>query len=199
MLDNANTLLHSGNLGKSCAHNPRIHTMKINKRFITNLLTTLFLVGCSMNPPKDAVYFTENTYSRDGFAKLYIYRPNIFTGSGVWPEIFLNETKVVGLRNQGYTVVFIEPGYYKIRTEKSTFLSGMGNIPGEIEIIDTGDYFLLFDQYYCQTYYSNAYCLVNARSMDFKKWTLKTKEEALPVISSCYYLAPYVHMVKCDK
>ncbi|GGB79343.1 hypothetical protein GCM10011352_01240 [Marinobacterium zhoushanense] len=163
------------------------------------ILLSLIVVGCSLNPPKDAVYFTENKDRLDGYAKLYIYRPNMFIGGGVWPEMYFNETKVVGLKNQGYTVVFIKPGKYKIRTEKSSILSGMGNIPGEIEINDANEYYLLLDQYYCQLHYSNGYCLIHSGAMDYQRWTLKAKEEAIPVISNCYYLEPYVNKVTIVK
>jgi hypothetical protein len=71
--------------------------------------------------------FSESVATRPGFATLYIFRTELQIGAGVWPEMFINEQKAVGLKNGSYTVIFIKPGKYRIRTEKSIFLSGMGN------------------------------------------------------------------------
>ncbi|WP_445359599.1 DUF2846 domain-containing protein [Microbulbifer sp. ANSA005] len=155
----------------------------------------LFLTGCASSPPQDAKYFQEISESKGGYAKLYIYRPNFRNGSAVWPEVFFNSTKIVGLKNHSYTQVFIQPGKYKIRTEKSSFISGLGNIPGEIEIKSTEDHFLFLEQYYCQTEYSNAYCLVNGRDMDYQRWVMKSKPDALRALGSYYYVTPYVEVV----
>lgn len=152
-------------------------------------------VGCSLSPPKDAVYFQEDTRVIPGYAKVYIYRPSMGFGAGVWPEVHLNGENVVGLRNGAYTVIFAKPGKYTITTAKNTFLSGMGNIPGEVDISTDGEYFLLLDRDNCQNHYMNAYCLFHPHEIDYQRWTIVPKNAALRQLRECYFVKPYLEQI----
>jgi hypothetical protein len=144
--------------------------------------------------PADARAFSEDAPSRPGLATLYIYRPAEEFGKAVWPEVHLNDQKIVGLRNQGYTVVYARPGKYVVRTEKSAALSGMGNIPGEFEIPEPGTYFLLLDRSYTgSTDYSGSF--IPSVRTNYERWVLVPRRQALPHISQCYFLAPYLDIV----
>lgn len=156
---------------------------------------TLILASCATTRPPDAVGFRELVETRAGYAKLYIYRPHHEIARGVWPEIFLNEKKIVGLKNDAYTVLFVRPGHYKIRTEAGTFVSGIQNIPGEVAIPNAGEFFLKFDRSYNQfTSFSGAYASPSFTT-NYERWILVSREVALAEISKCYYIAPYVEAI----
>lgn len=153
----------------------------------------LLVVGCATDPgrPPDAKPFVEAN-SRSGLAVLYIYRPAQNIARLVWPEVLLNEKKVVGLRNESYTVVYLKPGKYAVRTEKSTPLSGMGNIPGEFEIPKEGTYFLKFDRSYTEFMsYVGIYASPSFKT-NYERWVLVSRDAAIPDLGKCYYIEPYV-------
>lgn len=167
-----------------------------------NLLLRFWIVilvfamqGCGTSRPHDAQGFREITTHKAGSAVLYIFRPEHEIGSAVWPEVFINEQKVVGLKNGGYTTVFIKPGKYHIRTEKSSFLSGMENIPGEFEIADEGKYFLIFDRSYNQFTSFNGLHSSPSFSANYERWILAPEKDVLPAIRGSYYIQPYVEAI----
>lgn len=154
-----------------------------------------FLSSCTITRPPEAQSFNEITVSQPGFATLYIYRAYHDIGRGVWPEVFINEQKTVGLKNGSYTVIFIKPGKYKIRTEKSSVISGMDNIPGEFEILSEGKYFLEFSRQYRQFISTAGLYSSPSFKMDYERWTLVPSEDALSRIAACYFIQPYVSSV----
>lgn len=159
------------------------------------IVALLGLGGCATPRIDHAQRFHESAVSRPGFAALYIYRPHHKIGAGVWPEMFINDQKVVGLENKGYTVIFVRPSKYRIRTEKSNFMSGMDNIPGEFEIESEGTYFLKFDRSYNQ---STSYVVANGGmyaspsfTTNYERWVLVPRSMAISEISDCYFVPPY--------
>lgn len=155
----------------------------------------LLVAGCiRFEPSASAPRFHETENARPGFATLYIYRPYNVVGHGVWPVLFINGKKVVGLKDQGYTVIFVKPGKYKVRTGKNNLLSGMGNIPGRFEIPRVGTYFLKFDRAYMK--FTNTFehglgpHTVASYSIKYERWTLVPKDKALPEITACCRLIP---------
>jgi hypothetical protein len=155
-----------------------------------------FLGGCASGRPPDAQPFREVSEPRPGFAILYIYRPHHNIGRLVWPEVFLNEQKIVGLRNEGYTVVYVKPGSYRVRTEGSP-LSAMPNIPGEFQISSNESYFLKFDRSY-NRFTAPAGPLGTPSptfTTNYERWTLVPRPMALTEISNCFFVPPYVQVV----
>lgn len=84
-------------------------------------LILLLLAGCAPIWSPDAMRFTETGPVPVGMAVLYIYRPHVETHSRAAPMVYLNDKKVVPLKDQGYTVVHVPPGSYVIRTEWTLF------------------------------------------------------------------------------
>ncbi len=173
--------------------------MKKNRGFVFSILL-IFLSSCSTVRPPDAKPFTEVSQKKEGFAIVYIYRPHTEIGSAVWPEVYINNAKTVALKNDTHTVIYLKPGKYNIHTEKSSFFSFMGNIPGEFEITGTNDHYLLFDRYYCGEHsgHNNAQCVglgITGKAVDYERWIIVPKNRALRHIRKTYYVEPYVTSV----
>lgn len=159
-------------------------------------LASLFVLGgCATPRPPNAQSFQEISASRPGFATLYIYRSHHEISRAVWPEMFINEQKVVDLKNEGYTVLFVRTGKYRIRTEKNSFMSGMDNIPGEFEIRQEGTYYLKFDRSYNQFMSQSGTYASPSFTRNYERWTLVSREIALPEISKCYFIQPDVDAI----
>ncbi len=161
------------------------------KRMVIFFILLSSLAGC-VTVPEKGPRFTGIAETRPGFSLLYIYRPYNYVGHIVWPEIFLNEVKTVGLVDESYAFVYIRPGQYLIRTEKCHPLSGMGNIPGEIFIEPNKIYFLFFDRKYELNPLSDMPIQIYAR------WTLVDKDEAVSEMRRLKYVKPYVETVGAD-
>ena len=158
------------------------------------VVALLLVTGCATSPPDQNQRFQEVSQARAGLATVYIYRPPHEVARMVWPEVFLNDQKVVGLRDQAYTVVHLKPGSYRVRTEKNSPFSGMGNIPGAFEIPAEGSYFLKLDRSYNQgTEAAGPYATRSPTfTTNYERWVLVPRDSALKEISTCYFIAPYI-------
>lgn len=163
-------------------------------RTVLLLVMALIVGGCATDPgrPSKAKSFTELAAARPLVATVYIYRPGHNIARLVWPEVFFNDSKVVGLRNESYAVVYLKPGRYVIRTEKNMPLSGMGNIPGEFEIPNVGTYFLKLDLSYTEYMGHAGNYAIPSFKTNYERWVLVSQEAALPELKKCYYIEPYV-------
>lgn len=52
----------------------------------------------------------------------------------MWPVTFLNDVKVADVEALSYTYVYLRPGDYRLRTEKSQLVTAMGNRPFDFKI-----------------------------------------------------------------
>ena len=108
-------------------------------------LSLTCLLGCtvgrlSSKSPK----FTPAPAAPQGYATLYIFRVWNEAGSAVWPITFLNDVKVADVEVLSYTYVYLRPGDYHLRTEKSQLVTAMGNRPFDFKIPSTQTYYLQF-------------------------------------------------------
>ncbi|MEM5785749.1 MAG: DUF2846 domain-containing protein [Syntrophobacteraceae bacterium] len=147
--------------------------------------------GCATAPEKGP-RFTGLAENRPGYSTLYIFRPHEFIGKAVWPEVFLNQTRVVGLTDSSYTVVYIKPGRYWIRTEKSHFYSGLGNMPGEITVEPDKVHFLLLDR----KYDTRPGVPMSEATLLYARWRLTDAREARSEIVRLRFVKPYVDTVE---
>ena len=156
-----------------------------------------FFQGCATAPTRGPV-FSGLADGKTGYSILYLYRPYEEVGSAVWPEVFINESKVVSLVNQGYTILYLKPGIYNIRTEKCNFITGLGdNITAELNIIKEGEVaFLKFDnknRLYTEMTFTG-FTVVPTPDFEniHEKWIAVEKNKALVEIKNCRYVTPYV-------
>ncbi len=68
------------------------------------------LAGCVASGPK----FTEIARPIEGKGNVYLFRQTAFYGSGSCPNIFLDTNKIGCLRNGGFFLLELEPGYHEI-------------------------------------------------------------------------------------
>lgn len=154
----------------------------------------ILLTACAGLRPSDAQPFHWSTEARPGYATLYIYRPYFRNGSAIWPEVFFNGSHVVGLKSDAYTVIFIRPGKYSIRTEMKGGLTFVDNEPGEFEIDDTSTYFLVYDVRTREPKRIGGFYA--GRDADAKIWFLVPFERASAELSRTYFVPPYVDRVE---
>ena len=161
---------------------------------IVSLVSICLLASCATIPAKGP-RFGGLAETKPGYSLLYIYRPHDNVGRWVWHDIFLNNTKVVGLADGSFTYVYVQPGKYSIHAEKSSFLSASDPGPGEITIEPDSTQFLLFDRKH-EEYLAPMLPPVPAYKIIYQRWTIIVeKEKALPDLSQCQFVEPYVHFV----
>ena len=83
---------------------------------ISAVLLLIVSTGCSVAPKGPP--FTEAAPPTSQQSLIYFYRPDSppFLRS---PDIYINETKVVDMENQGYSYLYTAPGRYTIRSSWS--------------------------------------------------------------------------------
>jgi len=88
------------------------------------LVAGFFYAGCASSGPPivgSAAGPTFNPASRqEGKGVLYLYRPFRFGSGGAAPFISVDDKKIVLLKNQGYTWIYLNPGNHIIETRYSS-------------------------------------------------------------------------------
>ncbi|MDH3437118.1 MAG: DUF2846 domain-containing protein [Betaproteobacteria bacterium] len=83
------------------------------------ILLLLFLTACATTPYKsDGPPFTNLATPVADAALVYLIRPPNEIGSAIWPNVYVDESRVADLKNGTFTIVHLRPGTYKIRTVK---------------------------------------------------------------------------------
>jgi len=59
--------------------------------------------------------------NNSSLGRVYIYRPDLPFHRGTAPDLYINTTKVVSLKNDRYTKVDLEAGHHTIRTTRKLF------------------------------------------------------------------------------
>jgi hypothetical protein len=85
----------------------------VSKYFSVILFCILWLTGCaSASGPK----FSSLTEPETNQAVVYVYRPEQFENSGLYPTVHLNNNPTKNLRNGGYLVFKVAPGKHTVST-----------------------------------------------------------------------------------
>lgn len=84
---------------------------------------SLYIISCSATGPEFQPVYSED----DSKALVYIYRPWRFCNSAGKTYLYINDTKLLNMRNQGYTWFNVEPGTHVlknlfVRTKKPDLL-----------------------------------------------------------------------------
>ncbi len=95
------------------------------------------------------------------------------------------------VKTYSYTYVYVWPGKYHLRTEKSQFLTAMSNMPYDFAIPAVGIYYLQFgsSSYFYTLPAGGAFVNV---SDDSWGWALVPPSRALPILEKTRYLPAYV-------
>jgi hypothetical protein len=130
-----------------------------------------------------------------GYATLYIYRRYTDYGGSIWPIAYLNDVKVVDVKPSSYTYVYIWPGKYHLRAEKSFVLTQFNEdeeafdftIPAE------GTYYLQFSTGGSMTLATGGTFV--GVPIGGAGWFLIPEGAARPVLSKMLYQPSYVQSV----
>ena len=162
----------------------------IIKRIIIPFAILLCIWGCATAPEKGP-RFSGLPEMRPGYSLVYFYRPHEYIGRWVWPDIFMNHTKVAGLLDQTFAVIHTKPGKYRISTKKSLAISGIPEVEYELTVESGLVYYLHYDRKYVKTgIMADDYKLVYAR------WTLTDANEAMSEIRRLQHVTPYIDTVQ---
>jgi hypothetical protein len=100
------------------------------KKLAISFVFILALTSCSATGP----LFNPESMEGNSKSNLYIYRSWKFFNGGGWPNIYLNGKKLFALKNNGYGILYLEPGNYEIKAEGSFFLTNWYPGPASINI-----------------------------------------------------------------
>jgi hypothetical protein len=158
-------------------------------------IVALSVFGCANTPPRDAPKFQEALPAPEGLATLYVFRPFAQIGSGVWPVTFFNDRKVFDLKLMSYTVMYLAPGTYRIRTERSWALSGMGDVPGGFTIPSVGTYYLAFITQGSDFRVPSGKTSVGVSYLNYQGWRLVSRDEAMQALPKMQYITPEIQQI----
>ena len=156
------------------------------------------LMGCTFGRlSSQSPRFTPAPVAAEGYATLYIFRPWQASGGAVWPVTFLNDVKIADVEALSYTYVYLRPGAYHVRTERSQLATAMGNRPFDFEIPATQTYYLQFGNSAPNTTVpigGGGY--VGIPAVGSWDWQLVTEARAMKVLAKTRYLPPYVQTLE---
>jgi hypothetical protein len=155
-------------------------------------LAACLFTGCMSLRPSDATSFIESSEVRVGYAKLYIFRPTHWRGgliNYIWPQVFIGERKIVDLKDSAYTVLFVRPGRYDLRTEK-----GQSPWPTPVErysftLTEAADYFLLYDTD------QDTWSITSGVYPVSPRWHLVNRNWALDQLQKTYFIRPEIDAI----
>ena len=171
----------------------------LRKRWVVLFIGALVLGGWVDPGASRAGVFLAAPTAPEGFATLYIFRPNEGDyAAGVWPVTFFNDIKVVDVKANRYTSVYIWPGEYKIHSKRSGWFSGMGNQPFTLTIPSAGNYYLEFSTGVSGSTtlaIGGAFITLNSPGSKSEGWHLVAEPEAQTLIGETHFIQPYVERV----
>jgi len=156
---------------------------------LISVLATTLLAACAGYRPSDAVPFSETSKTREGYAKLYIFRPhNRREGSAIWPDIYIGDKRIVELKDQAYTVLFVRPGRYVLSVKKGHPL-WFGSETFPFEIANVADHFLLYNTYKDTWGITGVY-------PGAPRWQFVDRRSALEELKKTYFVPPALGAVE---
>jgi len=175
----------------------------INRIFLI-ILISIFVGGC-VTPHASGPRFLQigEVETRNGYSTLYIYRTYDHFEENFSKEVYLNDVKVVGLLDSGYTVIYIKPGEYRVRIENTSKWLTSKDPTAKISILPETKNFLRF---YVKSNYSaqisGVTIIGGIPSMDIagnqleqKRWIFQERSDIPQPLKGCRYIAPYTNEV----
>ncbi len=159
-------------------------------------LALIILSACASSPPRTQERFTAAQRPPAGYATLYMFRAYSSYGGAIWPIVSLNDVKVVDLKVDSYTYVYVWPGKYHLHAKESFVLSNFNEDEKDFDFAipsDAGTYYLQF---------STGGSMTLAAGRTFvglptggAGWFLLPEAAAQPTLSKMFYQPPYVQTV----
>ena len=156
----------------------------------------LLVSGCADQPPRTAEHFHPAPAAPPGYATLYIYRGYMENGAWIWPIAYLNDVKVADVKTWSYTYVYIWPGKYHLRAEKSNFWVQFNDDQRVFDFVipTVGNYYLQFGNGGSAFTMPAGHTFVSIDRGEYG-WFLVPEAAAQPVISRTLFLSAYAQTV----
>lgn len=150
------------------------------------------LLGCTFGKlSRSSPLFTPAPPAPEGYATLFIFRPWNDAGSAVWPVTFINDAKVADVEASSYTYLYVRPGKYHLRCEKSQFLTQMGTPSFDFTIPSPGTYYLQFDTQGSSFTLPAGRTFVTMNSGQSWDWQIVSEQQAMTILKKMRFLPPY--------
>lgn len=111
-------------------------------KLAATLLISVALAGCSAS---GRAFRPAHAVAPTGQGKIFVYRPDQFTGGGYTAKITLDGEVMGRLKNAGYLAASVPPGRHIIEIDKMFFETG-GRYPTPIDVEAGKSYFVRYDQ-----------------------------------------------------
>jgi len=134
---------------------------------------------------------------------LYIYRTYDDFEQTFSKEVYLNDVKVVGLLDSGYTVVYIKLGDYQVRVENTSKWLTSKDPTTKISILPDTKYFLHFYVKSNQSAQISGVTIIGGfaspdmegTQLEQKRWVFQERNDIPQPLKGCRYIAPYTNEV----
>ena len=149
------------------------------KNLALALLTLATAAGCALprvNPStSSAPPIAAPAAAQPGYALVYLARPRHGYASDVWPDVYLNDTNVVALKNGSYSYVYAPPGRYQVVAKKAQWYSAGWGERIDVFLEPNKTYLLSLE-------------VQDASADDDRAWVLAESENALSPLRGQRYL-----------
>ncbi len=166
-------------------------------RVLLTVLGLLVVTACASSPPRSHQRFIAAPPPPPGYATLYIYRGYMEQGQAVWPIVYLNDVKVADIKTYSYTYVYVWPGKYQLRADKSFALTQFADNEYEFhfDIPSEGTYYLQFRSGGGPNATLPAGHTFVTLANGTYGWFLLPESAAQPLLSQTFYQPAYVQTV----
>jgi len=110
-------------------------------------LALVILTACASSPPVSQERFTPAPAPPAGYATLYMFRAHSGYGGAIWPIVSINDVKVLDLKVNSYSYVYIRPGKYHLHAKASFVLTDFNEDEKDFDFTIPSEavtYYLLF-------------------------------------------------------
>ena len=121
---------------------------------------------------------------QEGFALVYISRPSHGFAKSVWPDVYVNDTEVVALKDGRFSYIYARPGDYRIVARKAQWYSAGWGERTRLTLEPNRTYFLFLN-------------VLDKKSETGaeRSWDLIDKDSALRQLSRQKYIEPAVERI----
>lgn len=165
-------------------------------RALVTALAFVILTACSSSPPLSHERFTPAPAPPAGYATLYMFRAYSDYGGAIWPIVFLNDLKVLDLKVDSYSYVYIRPGKYHLHAKASFALTNFNEDEKDFDFTipsEAGRHYLLFSTGGSMTLAAGGTFV--GLPTGGAGWFLLPEAAAEPTLSKMFYQPAYVQKI----
>lgn len=172
-----------------------IETVTYLRRSLIALLV-LTLAACSSPGQILTTPFAPAPPAPPGYALVYFYRLHHDVGSMVWPDIYIEQRKVAGLADLGYTWAYLKPAHYVVRQENAQSYGGQWGKPVTLDFSEAKTYYVRLYTGATKTMELAMGKYPTPSYRDFyANLNFVPSEQALPELEGCRFIKPFVSKI----